>query len=1537
MLGSAVALAPAAIAAPVGAGFEINEADLRFILRQIRISEAHATTETTAATSVIGNGPNDVPNPLLPWGLRQVDGRNNNIANPEWGASDTAFPRIGPSRWDRFNADGVAVNYQPRPSNVTDTGPRTASNLIVDQSPNNPAAVAAAGPGAVADSTNTLYIPNVAPDAALSAPYNSMFTLFGQFFDHGLDLVAKTGAENVIVPLKADDPLFQPGSPLNFMVASRTVIDGANPAGRNSTTPYVDQNQTYTSHPSHQVFLREYVDSVPGGAITPVATGRLIDGANGNIGSWAEVKAQTAAMLGIELRDQDIHNVPLMLTDEYGRFLRGPARGLPQLVLSGGGVVEGNIANPVTTAGVVGTGHAFLDDIAHEAVPAADGSKPADGDATLGNPQPRNQQGQTTTYDNELLDSHFITGDGRGNENIGLTAIHTVFHAEHNRVVADVQAILAASTDAALVSGFQSNTGWGYGERLFQTARFVTEMEYQHLVFEEFARKVQPAVRVFAAYDPTLNADIKAEFAHAVYRFGHSMLNETVERVNADGTRNDIQLFDAFLNPAAFNDNGQNAIPMTAAQAAGSIARGMTYQIGNELDEFVTDALRNRLVGLPLDLATINMVRGRDTGMPTLNELRRFFFSGNDPVWSTGDPALKPYANWNEYGLALRNPESLVNYIAAYGTDASVINAGTTAGKRAAAQALVDGAVALDPGAVSFMTSPSTGIENVDLWVGGLGEKQTPFSGLLGPTFNHVFQTQLENLQEGDRFYYLARTAGMNLLTQLEGNSLSEIIMRNTDATNLPADVFSRPGFTFDMLRLGNFCNVIEDDPTTEYDESALLTKDANQTVRYSGVEHVAIGGTQFNDRIWADEGDDTLRGDDGNDWIEGGSGVDNIVGGAGDDILNDLGQDDTLKGGPGNDVLNSGPGIDLNQGGTGHDFVTGGTGGTETLAGGGNDRVFAGQNADIVLGDDGDDWIEGGLSGDGLTGDTGAPFGIDINAPGDDVLIGDSGDDDSTGEGGNDISVGGAGTDRFDGGFGYDWQTQRTGAGIADFDLSLPLVPANGEIGNALADRFQDVEALSGGPGNDLLGGDDVATLAADPLIPGSSQELVQDEAFLPGIGALVGGADVSLGNILIGGPGSDTITGKGGNDLIDGDAWLNVQLRVPDLANPGDTRLVNSLLDIRQDVLDGNINPADIHVVRTIQRAGLAAGTDVAVFAGPQADYLVSTTGNSVIVVDNNPAPLVPRVAEGTDTLRGVEILRFADGDVPTSGLLPALAVLPPIDAPSAAVPATDNGNPGNPRNCITGVPTAPRNVTATSGDQSAGVTWNVPLSDRGSAIQSYKVEWSLDGLTWPNGNTKSVTGLSTTVSGLANNDSVTFRVSAVNGAGAGPAGVSNIVVPAVVVPGGGSGGGGGGGGSAGGGGSTGGGGSSSSTPPASPAAPSTPTAPPAESGAVVPGTVVVSVAILGAPSGQLAKAPSAQAKAGQSVVLKLRKLPKKTSMTVRVKIDGAWVSLGRVKTSKRGTVTVPAFTVDKAGTYPVQLKTAKGAMYYVKVIVT
>ena len=92
--------------------------------------------------------------------------------------------------------------------------------------------------------------------------------------------------------------------------------------------------------------------------------------------------------------------------------------------------------------------------------------------------------------------------------------------------------------------------------------------------------------------------------------------------------------------------------------------RGTTRQLGNEIDEFVTEALRNNLLGLPLDLATINLARGRETGVPTLNAARVEFFG------MTGDSQLKPYASWADFAANLKHPESLINFIAAYGTHA---------------------------------------------------------------------------------------------------------------------------------------------------------------------------------------------------------------------------------------------------------------------------------------------------------------------------------------------------------------------------------------------------------------------------------------------------------------------------------------------------------------------------------------------------------------------------------------------------------------------------------------------------------------------------------------------------------------------------------------------------------------------------------------------------------------------------------------------------------------------------------------------------
>ena len=251
-------------------------------------------------------------------------------------------------------------------------------------------------------------------------------------------------------------------------------------------------------------------------------------------------------------------------------------------------------------------------------------------------------------------------------------------------------------------------------------------------------------------------------------------------------------------------------------QGASAVIRGTTRAAGNEIDEFVTEALRNNLVGLPLDLPAINLARGRDTGVPTLNEARTEFY-----LMTGGDSQLKPYTSWADYGANIKHPESLVNFVAAYGTHISITTATTTLAKREAAYALVYGDGGMDGDTLTLGDNPTVavpgdrldflfatgayaggtlgGLNAVDLWIGGLAEKQMPFGGLLGSTFNFVFETQMEKLQNGDRFYYLERTAGLNFLTELENNSFAKLIMANTDVTHLPGDVFSTPAFILEV------------------------------------------------------------------------------------------------------------------------------------------------------------------------------------------------------------------------------------------------------------------------------------------------------------------------------------------------------------------------------------------------------------------------------------------------------------------------------------------------------------------------------------------------------------------------------------------------------------------------------------------------------------------------------------------------------------------------------------------------------------------
>ena len=440
---------------------------------------------------------------------------------------------------------------------------------------------------------------------------------------------------------------------------------------------------------------------------------------------------------------------------------------------------------------------------------------------------------------------------------------------------------------------------------------------------------------------------------------------------------------------------------------------GLADDTGNELDEFVTETLRNNLLGLPLDLPTINMTRARSEGIPPLNVFRRQVFN------ATNDGQMTPYVNWIDFGEHLKHPESLVNFVAAYGQHPSITGATTVVAKRNAARAIVAPDLTLGdvtpPDAAAFMNSVAfaggtdwsttpTGLDSIDLWVGGLAEVTNVFGGLLGSTFNYVFENQLTDLQNGDRLYYLARTPGMNLRTQLEGNSFAELIMRNTNAHSLKADAFATADCKFELKNLNGTAagfntsgNTVANDPQSECNETLLLLRQPDGTIKYrarntvdpSGINGQSVyNGTAGEDRIFGGNDSDTFWGGDARDWIEGGDGADIALGGDGPDIITDLNGDDVPKGGPGNDAIDAGPGLDIVMGGTGKDFTNGGANANETFGGDGDDFIMLGESLDAAFGDSGDDYEEGGAQPDLMQGDSGNLFFVDDSQrPGSDIL----------------------------------------------------------------------------------------------------------------------------------------------------------------------------------------------------------------------------------------------------------------------------------------------------------------------------------------------------------------------------------------------------------------------------------------------------------------------------------------------------------------------------------------------------------------------
>ncbi len=977
---------------------QLKQADLLFLIQQL----------LPASQGVVGG-----PDPFSLLGLRTVDGTANNLTNlmivDQYGNSvhTNTFANANQPFFNVSTSPITVPTVNPTyttgvgaAGDVTDASPRIISNLVVDMS--------AANPSLPAD-----VIGNPSTDGIL-APTNAFFTFFGQFFDHGLDFIDKGGMGTVSITILPNDP-FLPAGVIPLTRATlrdpNTGLLDANGVTNSSSAPLVEQSQTYGQLETTAPYLMEY-------SALGVATGRLVthtDPVTGveSMATWADIKANALLGLGVTLTDEHILNLP------------DPADG------------------------VTLTGQAFANDLAHNANPSGGLTPDLDGDVNnIFAPRPAG------TYDDELLDAHKIAGDARANENVVLTSIHQAFHSEHNRIALMLQDLNAQQI---LVNPLAVVLA---GDDLFNAAKLINEMQYQHFAFEEFARRLSPNIDAFADYEVAINPNVSAEFSQAIYRLGHSMLTDSVQAVNAAGQIDEQTLVTAFLNPVEFDDVG-----------AGAFVEGQTRQQHNLIDEHIVTSLRNFLVGLPLDLAAINIARGRDVGLPTLNQLREQLL--ND----TGEGTLAPYTSWTDFGAHMLHPGSLVNFIAAYARDATVAaarNAGDNEEARRLAQVAIDDGTFEGGGALSA----DLGFWDIDLWLGALAEEKAlgpgGVVGLLGTTADFIFATQLRSLQDGDRLYYLARLGGTNILDEIEASRFGDLFERGTGARHTNGDIFGT---------------------ADEYVELSALN--TNTFTSPAGNWMEVIGGTTLADTIIAGAGNDTLWGEDGDDTLNGGDGNDDINGGDGDDTIHGGAGDDFIRGNAGADTIHGDAGVDHIFGGAGNDVIDAGDGVDEVFGGFGDDEIDGGAQDDGIFGQEGDDVIRGGAGSDVLDG----------GSQNDHLSGGGAGDTLISGSGYN-VLVGGPGADVLDGTFGdYDL------ASYADSSVGLTIDLAGVlSTGDAMGDTYLGIEEVGGTPFIDQILGD-----AGDNTLSGRG-----------GGSAFFG--EVNAANDLVG----DTLDGGAGNDVL-------------------------------------------------------------------------------------------------------------------------------------------------------------------------------------------------------------------------------------------------------------------------------------------------------------------------------------------------------------------------------------------------------------------
>uniref|UniRef100_A0A452HRW7 Uncharacterized protein n=1 Tax=Gopherus agassizii TaxID=38772 RepID=A0A452HRW7_9SAUR len=192
---------------------------------------------------------------------------------------------------------------------------------------------------------------------------------------------------------------------------------------------------------------------------------------------------------------------------------------------------------------------------------------------------------ECTRVENESFIPCFFAGDHRANEQLGLTAMHTLWFREHNPIA---RALL------------KMNPHWN-GDIIYNEARKIVGAQMQHNTYSHWLPKIlgDHAMKMmgdYKGYNPNVNAGIFNSFATAAFRFGHTLINPILYRLNE-----------------TFGEIPQGHLPFHKAFFS-------PFQI---IQEGGIDPLLRGLF-VALDLAATNIQRGHDHGIPPYVDYRVF-------------------------------------------------------------------------------------------------------------------------------------------------------------------------------------------------------------------------------------------------------------------------------------------------------------------------------------------------------------------------------------------------------------------------------------------------------------------------------------------------------------------------------------------------------------------------------------------------------------------------------------------------------------------------------------------------------------------------------------------------------------------------------------------------------------------------------------------------------------------------------------------------------------------------------------------------